>query len=313
MINKNRDQRDQLELDLGLEEEVKSSKKTSNKSYDYYEMLSAFHKELRLGSVERAKFWAMKLGYKNALRYLKSIALEETFNFLFLEELNDIEDLFLAIRLFCGARKWWEQSNSEYVMIYMQTWNRLKKDGLLESEKVDSIDSPYIKKIRQHMVDKDYAGFVEDLYIPKYPDKYVKNDIFKQLVAEVNPNFSWYFERHMWGYQPHYSYNNMFHLSHPDADFELHLADDEEMIECDMPAYALDSHTRRGYKILSENWHNIRPNKPLPEGLDLRYSGVWYSIYWRLEAYKQYGRIDVPWEDVKLDPDIFWQCVRSKG
>jgi hypothetical protein len=89
--------------------------------YNKYEVVSAFHKELRRGAVEQAVFWGSVLmtsrGQKGVYKYLLNILYEETRDHTLgahiLERCIDkdkqsYEDLCRCIALFCRSKKKWE-------------------------------------------------------------------------------------------------------------------------------------------------------------------------------------------------------------
>lgn len=69
----------------------------------------------------------------------------------------------------------------------------------------------------------------------------------------------------------------------------------------DIPLKAIDRHTHKGKELLKNK--EINYGKKI-DGLDLRLSGSWFAIIWRIFAIKQYGTIDVNWEDVSV-PDEY--------
>ena len=90
--------------------------------YNVYEVVSAFHKELRRGDHAKAFFWAVllsaKRGYHGTARYLLNIIYEETRDHklaINLIELNakprdeiTLHDIHKHVALFCFAVKKWE-------------------------------------------------------------------------------------------------------------------------------------------------------------------------------------------------------------
>ncbi len=89
--------------------------------YNMYELVSAFHKELRRGDAERAYFFACLLsthrGIKGIVRYLLNIIYEETRDHTLHEYLIDLysgeiqltaNNMAVAIEWFCAAKKKWE-------------------------------------------------------------------------------------------------------------------------------------------------------------------------------------------------------------
>jgi len=94
--------------------------KTVSGRYNKYEVVSAFHKELRRGSLEHAVFWGTMLanfrGIKGVIRYMLNILYEETRdhdlgNYLleaYVNNGNDYDTMRHCIAYFCKAKKKWE-------------------------------------------------------------------------------------------------------------------------------------------------------------------------------------------------------------
>ena len=72
--------------------------------------------------------------------------------------------------------------------------------------------------------------------------------------------------------------------------------------------FVFDQHTFRGLALLKRHWKDIGPGKPMPPGLDLRFSGSVLGCFWRECAFQQYGAgfVDARWEDVMIQPR-HWQ------
>ncbi|MBP5469422.1 MAG: hypothetical protein J6Z11_09275 [Candidatus Riflebacteria bacterium] len=95
--------------------------------YNIYEVCSAFHKELRIGSIARAWYWAQILiamrGKSGLVRYMLNIVYEETRNHLLAEDLFycfkmgkdvPIKDCYRLICWFCQSPKKWELGKWRY-------------------------------------------------------------------------------------------------------------------------------------------------------------------------------------------------------
>ena len=95
--------------------------------YNMYEVCSAFHKELRIGSIARAWYWAQILiamrGKAGLIRYMLNIVYEETRNHLLAEDLLkcfkqgknvEIRDCYRLICWFCQSPKKWELGKWRY-------------------------------------------------------------------------------------------------------------------------------------------------------------------------------------------------------
>ena len=65
----------------------------------------------------------------------------------------------------------------------------------------------------------------------------------------------------------------------------------------EIPLIALDPHTARGKSLFSSIRFGF--SKKL-DGIDLRFSGKWYAVIWRMSSYKQFKCIADNWEDVEI-------------
>ena len=77
------------------------------------------------------------------------------------------------------------------------------------------------------------------------------------------------------------------------------------------PDYAYDMHTRRGKQLIEKWERSIGPGIAMPPGLDLRWTGMMYGVGWRYFAFDQFGKTDVPWEDVKIAKRT-WKMLYEK-
>jgi|GEM_PF-2442494 len=279
-----------------------ASPKDKTPDYDWLEMVSAFHKELRRGDVEAVKYWAGFLG-KKAESYLISVVLEETSNFNLLEYCQDFNvSLTDKICAFCGTRKKWEQKSAK------SYYTRLRQiDQVERNQEIIKTPTPPDDMWRAWK-EKDFVALSECLVKYKVSTKKVRNLLYDSLTFGQYslPVGSWGFHERISLLRLH-----CFHDRRDDEDFDVMFAEDQEVNwnERPIPKYALDKHTKRGAKLFYDNLKSVRPNTPMPEKLDLRYSGVAPYIWWRVLAYDQHGTIDVPWEDVEYPKNQFWNLV----
>lgn len=102
------------------DEQIAYAKALSTR-YNAFEVVSAFHKELRRGDIERAVFWGTVLanfrGVKGVNRYLLNILYEETRDHTLgrhildqgrKHEWDDYDNMCRNIALFCRSKKKWE-------------------------------------------------------------------------------------------------------------------------------------------------------------------------------------------------------------
>ena len=75
--------------------------------------------------------------------------------------------------------------------------------------------------------------------------------------------------------------------------------------------YVHDVHTLIGKMRWKKVFHQILPNKKLPEKVDPRWSGMVIRLLWRHLAWEQYGEKykEVPWEAVKIEQEIWDKTV----
>jgi len=263
------------------------------KKYNWYELISAYHKGLRLGNVHNVKFWARLLGRKKAESYLVNIVLEETSNFKLLRYIQDPATSFTEKLLtFCGTQKKWEQeAKMQYFQRVIQLLNVQTDSIWIESKQ---IPKPFVTAWKR----KDFTRLSQLFWQYKYSHYTIRNTLWKSLASEYNLQFinNWKFHEQVSLLRLHCFYSEDDH-----EDFKLITVEDEPIDfhqEKDIPLYALDKHTRKGKRRIALHWNHIKPNTPLPNNLDLRYSGVTPYIWWRCLAYAQYRSIEVPWESV---------------
>lgn len=109
--------------------------------YNRYEVVSAFHKELRRGAIEQAVFWGTVLanfrGVPGVLKYMLNILYEETrehwlgqwlLDKYLAKDDNAYEYMLYGIALFCRAPKKWELSHRmEILEAEMRGYEKLVK------------------------------------------------------------------------------------------------------------------------------------------------------------------------------------------
>lgn len=118
----------QLEKDPTTKDELYYAYvKAVSTRYNMYEACSAFHKELRIGSIARAWYWAQILiamrGKAGLVRYLLNIVYEETRNHLLAEEILkhfkegkdvSLDNCYKLVCWFCYSKKKWELGEWRY-------------------------------------------------------------------------------------------------------------------------------------------------------------------------------------------------------
>lgn len=271
------------------------------KKYDWYEMVSAYHKELRLGNVANIKYWAHKLGYKKANNYLNSILLEETCNFELLKYCLEETNLSNKIRRFAGTKKNWEHKTNQLYIARCLLMIELKKQNAIESVYIDHDKHSAVNGVINHVLEKDFEGMCEDFYRIKWSSQKLKNKVFGNIIRHIYPELAWLFEKLNFGYHEHISFIRLNSGICDPKDYIIGYADDSNpgyTQDYEIPIYALDKHTSRGKRRINQNINKIRPNKKMPPGIDLRYSGTDISCIWRVMAFQQFGTINTSWENV---------------
>jgi len=73
-----------------------------------------------------------------------------------------------------------------------------------------------------------------------------------------------------------------------------------------------DCHNSEGKRRLIRSWEDIAPGKPMPEGLDLRWSGMLSGVCWRAFAARQFPSDFAmrAWEDVVIPQEV-WDWAMS--
>ena len=80
-------------------------------------------------------------------------------------------------------------------------------------------------------------------------------------------------------------------------------------------AYVYDPHTRPGRQRLVQHLGQLRPERPLPPGLELRWSGMARGAAWRAAAVAQAGAagLALPWEAVVIPAGLWDAAVQIDG
>ena len=296
--------------------------------YDKYEVVSALHKSLRLGNLEDSIYWGWKIwdmgrGKWYLQNYLVDICFEETWslkliNVLIESKFNymDLEfiDLVRLMDLFCKTPKKWEIPEIRKQLVIMEK----------EYIKYHSNDSiyktmPYFQVKEEMMTNyskKDYiklgCKYANIMFFRKFNDRaelYNKLNIKKELEnifkwflrPKEKKRFHWYLMQFIWTYN---------HDS-KSYDYDGELENDYDINNIvfqkrEIPLYALDKHTRRGKSLIYRDFP--RPNKKQIL-YDIRYTGDFIGIIWRIQAMEQYNTINIPWEDIEWTHD-FWEWVK---
>lgn len=71
--------------------------------------------------------------------------------------------------------------------------------------------------------------------------------------------------------------------------------------------YVFDCHYWEGKQRLWKHWKAVAPGRPMPPGVDLRWSGMLLGVCWREFAAKQFPNdyANRAWEEVDIDPQVW--------
>lgn len=159
--------------------------------YNYYEAVSAFHKNLRIGNVEKSFFYGSVIGAhrgaKGIVRYLSNIIYEETRDHKLRDHLVDllsrpklsIIDYTRAIIWFCETKKKWDLHEYRYPLYLheMRGYQRLVKEFGQDVAKGGEIIEPemvpvFLAGIGKALAKQDYDYLqycVKGLQKSKFP------------------------------------------------------------------------------------------------------------------------------------------------
>lgn len=290
-----------------------------------YLATSALHKEVRRGDLVRAAQWGrVKAAYGGASKvkaYVSNIVLEETRNFdLMLRYAkqggHDPHQVLAAV---VGSRKKWElpgrvEAFSAYVQAYANVFEKVQakftvapqvlRDVLLNSESLlELYEHFWIVKLLQQ----------PDLELVLWTALRDRSERCSDPI-QAALGFKPYGGSCAGFYQAKMGCELVTGLYTPEMNAvdvlpAPILAPDVFSIPS-MPSYVCDNHTRVGLKLLVPNLHRIEPGKPLPSGIDIRWSGLLRGVAWRYFAFAQFGMgyKDLAWERVSI-PFTTWRYV----
>jgi len=145
--------------------------------YNIYEVCSAFHKELRRGSVKNAWYWAQILitmrGMSGLIRYMVNITYEETRNHTLGEALLKcfehpkeitIKDCFKFVSWFCDSKKKWDLGHWRYHHfffheMYAGYFRLIKKYGndVAKSDDIIPLDTTFLPNLRKAFKEENHS------------------------------------------------------------------------------------------------------------------------------------------------------------
>lgn len=242
-----------------------------------WELMSALHKEIRRGDVEKAMHWAewiVKIMSEFALRgYLKGIVFEETRS-LELARLvvGNSKRWREMVEKFCKVRKKWECRDDR------DRFEREKEEGEWEWEELVLRDGRCRELFEM--------GFAEDWHAKRCAEE----------IAE-----GWWKEE--WESEGEGS---------PEPDGK---GVEDGLFLRRFEDYVFDVHVWYGKVRLLKEWKKgkIGPEKKMPDGCDLRWTGSVLGCVWRMLAFEQFGweYWRKNWEEVKWENGMWEEAVRE--
>ena len=180
--------------------------------YNRFEVVSAFHKELRRGDFEKAWFWGLMLanfrGTHGVFHYLLNIVYEETRDHelaaYLLKVRNDprqrtIEKLSQAISWFCASKKKWELPHRyDIFLAEMRGYEKLAKEFGPDVAKGGNIIAPegakekFLKYMEEGLLKSDHVQFQRGL---KGLQKLRYTDKENPKPEDLNDHRYWLYER----------------------------------------------------------------------------------------------------------------------
>lgn len=296
-----------------------------------FEFVSAMHKEIRKGDVKSALYWADLIGETNphyVRFYVRQIGGEETRNntliWMMINGEGSYRDLVAAIAQsrkrweapsVCGVYKeamrgWKRTKGARYGMmdpyelvrmtkgfiareepkyLFDMLWAFLEREEPAPEDAVAQFRETLIEEVRRKKIALDRPETMIELHELK--TKRDASEIEWMLVEALNG--AWTEEM-----------NDFVHS--PTIEVEPH---DGSYIKR-VPNYAYDSHTVLGKSWLEKYGTKLRPGRPSPGPLDLRWSGQLIGVSWRYAAWAQFGfdYAKLPWEQVRMT-DEFWNLA----
>jgi hypothetical protein len=292
-----------------------------------FEIVSAVHKEIRRGDVAAALYWADLLS-RYSDRYVKTYARrivgEETRNWTLLAQALSpgsptYRDLVAGL---ASSRKKWEHKNGYRPFEeQLRSYNRDTYEGLPWAEVVarlaDAIATDDVPRLYDAWATLDAS---------EQPEATVAMDRILIVEAERRfPVMAGQLASILDGYRDHRDLDvwesrlalvemiaGAWDASLNEFPYEARVlpAFNDGGVLRRFPPYVYDRHVRQGARRIDEHKDEIAPMKPLPDGIDLRWSGQIEGVAWRYAAFAQFGDAyrDVPWERVEMTPE-YWDMA----
>jgi hypothetical protein len=208
------------------------------------------------------------------------------------------------IQLLCGSTKRWEiQSRSGLEVRIMEAYWRVRAtkhfNGILDRAKSET-DVDKLFELLQYWLVTDSYGVKKGIV------KVLSDRLGVEGIAATNYNGLAFLCEHVGG------------MLDGTAE-KIETADMSSVVDLfgkivpPFEDYVFDLHTRQGRARLRDSGSKVLPNKPMPAGLDLRWSGAQIGVIWRDLAVTQgfTSLLDVPWEDVVFTPEVWKLTERT--
>lgn len=295
---------------------------------DEYTAVSAMHKEIRRGDVTAAVYWSDRVaefrGARGVDQYLRRILFEETHNVALFWQWDDTRSHYrlMTAQLATSRKKWEETGMRGLYPIALKAHMAASSLPPIELRELESAPKPdkyeFYEWTLLHARAKERAArlfsrrskqFVEDR---RRTAELLAHTLRRALFAEGHTDVSALLLRRKGNYELNLAIETLVGLRDRSAD--EHAVREACLAEIRAPLrpqlYVFDGHTSEGRKRL--NKAKLVRGQPI-KGLDLRWSGHSLAIYWRYTAFAEYGKRyrDVPWESVKLDPQL-WRYLAAK-
>jgi len=319
--------------------------------FNQFELVSAFHKELRRGAQKDAFHYAMVLahyrGPRSPFQYMYNIIYEETRDhdlaaYLFRRikaDMLDWSDLSSAVTWFCASIKKWELSHRVGIFeSEMRGYGTLVNDfgadvakggNIIPAEHyhellhdflrgIDSDDPILAQRGLKGLQKIQYGDFKTEVKLRQNLLGILVEIAGKRRDRALHALTTALTSRITAGARIGYHDINMLAdalLGEPvkigvlDRNKTNRIIREPKYIgmklgrQTTLPLYAHDNHTHRGKALMGRYRWELKPGAD-QEHLDFRYCGAYYGVAWRMYAYAQHHRIDVPWGSVRWKPAI---------
>ena len=269
---------------------------------------SAMHKEVRRGDFERAyryaKIWEACRRSGEVRQYIRKVWFEESRNVEGLKCAFETRGWLLPLYVLCRSPKDWTLSWDTGWMSpeALRAWGRSAYVELdMSAFDGDDFDAALVAYWQMGGPDghgTDYRGTDELKY---------RNEVLRRRANENYPELA-IGDIPRYNDEPSSWLMAAFRRFVPDDANFFATPEDEEIPEDDgllLPRfrdYVFDAHTSLGRKRLKDvelGWE-----RPMAEGIDLRWSGDYAGTLWRYLAHRQYGTVEVAWEEVEVDGEL---------